>query len=385
MSGLRGLNLVGRLNEANGTTIAARAVIAALQRGGVPLALYNVPNHDLGRASFTTPDIPQAECLADLPYETTLFLETPEMLFKILERVDDFFDERLTATIIYWELSRLPLAWHEGFRRITTLFGGSNFVQGNLSRALQREVYTIPVVPMHHLTPPTATEREQRPFTVFFSYDPLSGEERKNPSGTINAFISAFGDRQDVRLNIKAWTGANYLFNAELMQRLQQDHPTISLICEDMSYAESLALVRSSDCYLSLHRSEGLGLGLLEAMSFGKPIVATDFGGSTDFVESRCGFPIPYQLVPVQSPIRVYQASALGGQALWAEPDVLSAATALRTLADRPDLYRVLSNGARAAYAEREAALLSLDWLAPLEEAAAGHPRTFAMMGEHNA
>jgi hypothetical protein len=100
-----------------------------------------------------------------------------------------------------------------------------------------------------------------------------------------------------------------------------------------MSRAEILGLIRACDAYVSLHRSEGFGMGLAEAMSFGRVAIATDFSGNTDFMTSRTGFPVQFTLRRVA--IHEYQWST---EQVWAEPDLDSAASAMETVWRFPDM-----------------------------------------------
>ena len=86
-----------------------------------------------------------------------------------------------------------------------------------------------------------------------------------------------------------------------------------------------MSLIAGSDSYISLHRSEGFGLGMVETMAYGKPVIGTDFSGSTDFLSERTGYPVPCEIRPVRRGEYVY----FDGQ-VWAEPDVDAAAAAMR-------------------------------------------------------
>jgi glycosyltransferase involved in cell wall biosynthesis len=92
-----------------------------------------------------------------------------------------------------------------------------------------------------------------------------------------------------------------------------------------------LSLIRQTDCYVSLHRSEGFGLGMAEAMAFGKPVIGTDYSGNTDFLSDRTGFPVPYTLRPVQHGEYIFS----DGQS-WADPDEAAATDAMRQVFSDP-------------------------------------------------
>jgi glycosyltransferase involved in cell wall biosynthesis len=108
--------------------------------------------------------------------------------------------------------------------------------------------------------------------------------------------------------------------------------PRIIVIDRMCSRDEMLSLIRVADCYVSLHRSEGFGLGMAEAMAFGKPVIGTNYSGNTDFLSEQTGFPVAYTLRPVEDGEYIFAA----GQS-WAEPDEDAAAAAMRTVFFDPD------------------------------------------------
>jgi glycosyltransferase involved in cell wall biosynthesis len=86
-----------------------------------------------------------------------------------------------------------------------------------------------------------------------------------------------------------------------------------------------LSLIRESNCYVSLHRSEGFGLGMAESMALGTPVIGTDYSGSTEFLSSLTGFPVAFTMRPVEPG----EYSFSEGQ-IWAEPDTAAATEAMR-------------------------------------------------------
>jgi glycosyltransferase involved in cell wall biosynthesis len=113
------------------------------------------------------------------------------------------------------------------------------------------------------------------------------------------------------------------------------------LIDDYVSARDKNRLMASCDCYLSLHRSEGLGLTMAEAMGFAVPVVATGYSGNSDFLSERTGFPVAYELAPVGACAAPYPADAR-----WAEPDVDDAARLLRLIfEDRAGAAEVAARG----------------------------------------
>ena len=105
----------------------------------------------------------------------------------------------------------------------------------------------------------------------------------------------------------------------------------ILMIDWNMPREEMLGLIQAADAYVSLHRAEGFGLGMAEAMTFGRIVIGTDYSGCTDFLTDKTGFPVPYQLRPLEP----YEYPWSAGQ-LWAEPDHNAAVEAMRRAVANP-------------------------------------------------
>jgi glycosyltransferase involved in cell wall biosynthesis len=185
-------------------------------------------------------------------------------------------------------------------------------------------------------------------FAALVVMDASSGFERKNPLGAAEAFRRAFpgSDPSQAILIVKmndARTHALYSDDVELFRREAAGDPRIVVIEESMTYREVLSLNASCDALLSLHRSEGLGLNLMEAMSLGTVVVATAWSGNMDFTTPENSMLVPFRQVPVVSKHSAYAASLIGEGQTWADPDIGEAARAIRALADDPELREHLN------------------------------------------
>jgi glycosyltransferase involved in cell wall biosynthesis len=152
----------------------------------------------------------------------------------------------------------------------------------------------------------------------------------------VRAFQAAFADAGDsVGLIIKS-TGSQESFpeiRAVIAAAARHD-PRIVVVDRTLSRPEIMSLLACSDSYISLHRSEGFGLGMVESMAYGKPVIGTDFSGSTDFLSAKTGFPVPCAIRQVRRGEYVYFDDQV-----WAEPNIDAAAAALRTVFARtPDV-----------------------------------------------
>ncbi|MFO0851534.1 MAG: glycosyltransferase family 4 protein [Gemmataceae bacterium] len=183
-------------------------------------------------------------------------------------------------------------------------------------------------------------------FVVLFVFDMGSAMGRKNPLGLIQAFRKAFRPDEPADLVLKVSRGSQRPADLAALTAACRDNG-VSLIDRVMPRAEVLALMNACHCYASLHRSEGLGYTVAEAMLLGKPVVSTDYSATTEFLTPEVGLPVDYRLVPVGDGHPPYPADAR-----WAEPDVEYAAVRLRWVYDNREAARSL--GAKAKeYAAR--------------------------------
>lgn len=247
-----------------------------------------------------------------------------------------------------WELPVAPRDWRHGLPFVNDVWALSSFT----AEALRPLVGYLPPV----LYIPCAldaagyTPRKRQkddPFSVLMIFNVASSVARKNPFAAIRAFKLAFGEDARTRLIVK-------LANAEaspgfmtLLAREIDGSANVEVIDKVMTAMDIANLYTSCDALISLHRAEGFGLPMAEAMARGIAVVGTDWSGSADFLNERTGIPIPYTLVPAQDPQATYDQPDI----CWAEADVPEAARALVRLRNNPDLARVLGQNA-ASYAQ---------------------------------
>lgn len=249
-----------------------------------------------------------------------------------------------------WELPEMPADWRHGIPFVHEVWTPSRFT----ADAVRTIAAGLPVLVIPHAIaighrsedhPPTSASHPHgpspcRPFTVLTLFNAASSVARKNPLAVVAAFRRAFGDDPTTRLVVK--TSNAGAFVAEIAEAIGRAG-NITLIDQVASAAEIDALYGDADVVVSLHRSEGFGLILAEGMLRGRPVVATDWSGNTDFLTAETGFPVPFRLVPAVDPQGTYHFPVMH----WAEADVDAAADILRRLRADPDLGRRV--GRRAA------------------------------------
>jgi glycosyltransferase involved in cell wall biosynthesis len=230
-----------------------------------------------------------------------------------------------------WELERFPKEWSGAIDLVDELWAPSTFIADAMRMATAKPVNVMPLrVDPGEAEDPGLEVYGVMPedFVFLFFFDFSSFKQRKNPEGVLDAFRRAFPDPardRDVRLVIKTIGEAR---NPEAARRLRAqvaDDPRVVIITGTLPKARLNGLVAQCSAFVSLHRSEGFGRGLAEAMFYGKPTIATGYSGNLDFMSAETSYLVDYDLVPVRQGEYVYPSGAR-----WAAPRVDHAAALMR-------------------------------------------------------
>ena len=236
----------------------------------------------------------------------------------------------------FWELDRIPYYYHKELILYDEIFASSKFSAEAFSNFLGKEIVTIPTPVEIPATSETNYLRGDK-LVIFSLLDFASWVERKNPLGVLDAFQLAFPPTfTDVELIVKV-RGAVSTYGQDdtrtTIEKYSKHDSRIKIIDQTLDRIQVDELISQCNVYLSMHRSEGFGFGPAEAMARGKIVIATDYGGTTDFVNHSTGFPVAYKVVPVKP------GEYCGGDnQLWADPLLDSAASCLRDVYEHYDL-----------------------------------------------
>jgi glycosyltransferase involved in cell wall biosynthesis len=243
----------------------------------------------------------------------------------------------------YWELADLPTSCVPAFDLVDEVWVPSDFVRNALQAHTDKPVTIVP--PSLDFRVPNRVDREafglpEDRFLFLTMASVHSVLERKNPLAVIKAFEMAFDSQDPVGLVVKI-TDLHHRPDIAEAIRTAASRTPVYLLTDRLTRDDNLALMASVDAFASLHRSEGFGLPIAEAMALGKPVVATAYSGSLDFTDSRTAFLVPYEIVELTTSHSVYPAGFH-----WAEPDIDAAAAHFRTVAFDADVRgRVAASG----------------------------------------
>jgi glycosyltransferase involved in cell wall biosynthesis len=273
--------------------------------------------------------------------------------------------------IWYWEAGALPADLRRAFDIVDEVWCASTHVRDLLVAA--EPAVEVRVHPLTFGLPsPTALDRadvgvpDDR-FVFGVSFDYSSVARRKNPLGAIEAYKQAFGPDDGAALVVKAVHADQHGRDAARVSDAAEGRPDIRLVNRHFSQVEMDAFFQHLDAFVSLHRSEGLGLNLASAMAAGVPVVATGWSGNLEFMSSDDAHLVPFDLVEVGPDAAPYDPKGV-----WAEPDVEGAAARLRALFDDPEGATSLGERGRAAIERRADRQEAGEWYVDRFEALTG-------------
>lgn len=247
-----------------------------------------------------------------------------------------------------WEVDRFPRRFAEAGRAVDAVWTLDEGAAEVLGRALDVPVQALPPAVPSPLTP-ASPRTAGTPFRCLVVADHRSGTARKNAVGSVRAYLRAFGSDDGARLVVKTSGGADAPGAHRRLQRLVADRPDVELVDRRLPDGEYADLLRTTDCLVSLHRAEGFGLALAEAMSAGAVVLATAHGGNLAFMGPHEAVLVPARLVHVGLGHWPYPPTAR-----WAAPDEAAAARELRRLRADPSRWSRLSAAAARRLVERE-------------------------------
>lgn len=357
----RGINLIGYLSGALGVGASARLMDAALAAAGVPTSTF-VTTMDL--QSRQTVTYRQSD---DALYGTSLIAVNADQVEAVSGALSDVVDKSYRIGMWYWEVESFPASRDGAFAYVDEVWAATDFVRDAIGERAtvpvrtvmpplpQRPMPEVPEVPARLGIPP------DKPW-FFFAFDYLSTVERKNPLGLIEAFSRAFPDANTTGalLVIKTLNADRRVSEAERV-RIAAARNDIIVLDEYLEPDELTALMANCTAYVSLHRAEGLGLTVAEAMAWGRPVVVSGYSGTMQFTNSENAFLVACARTAIPEGAEPYPAGTL-----WGEPDLDEAAAILRRIVDDPAAaarigaqaardIRVLHSPEAAARAARDA------------------------------
>ncbi|MDR3459435.1 MAG: glycosyltransferase [Verrucomicrobiae bacterium] len=336
-----GINVAGFLKGQFGIGESSRAFSRAVADSGIPSAFVNIQSK-----VHSNRDIKVAASARGNPYGINLMTFSFDYSRRyFLDQGRRFFEGRHNIALWYWELERFPARWHSNFDYYDEIWVPTEFVRRSLAAVSPVPVYKL-TYPYHPEATPPRPDRAglglpAAAYLFLFNFDFCSTLARKNPLAVINAFRQAFSPADQATLVLKSINSHADPAGRKVLAEALKDLNVV-WIEPHLSHEQMSSLFASCDCYVSLHRSEGLGLGLVQAMSLGKPVIGTGYSGNLDYMTPDNSLLVKYKLVAIADTSGPYEQGNV-----WAEADVDDAAAKMRWAYDhRAEAERM---GQRAA------------------------------------
>lgn len=325
-----------------------RATVQALQAAGLDPAVLDVYGIDRGR----DPDLERRFgplTTRTLSRGINLFCINGNEIEAVRERLADG-PFRSARNIIFpaWELPSYPEVWARLLADFDDIWAPSSFVQASLEEATGRSVAVTPLAVDLKLSAFLGRrwfDIPEHAFVVMFAFDFSSYASRKNPDAVLEAFERLVRRRPEAPLHaVMKFKGGDPRDPARqaLEARIAALGGRVQTITRELSDNEVKNLIRCVDVFMSLHRSEGFGRGMAEAMALGTPVIATGWSGNMDFMDADSAWLVDHQIVPVAP-----GAYPHGDGQVWAEPDVDQASAFLEAILDDPAAARGRADVAR--------------------------------------
>jgi len=223
----------------------------------------------------------------------------------------------------YWvhEMPSIPAQWARQLEFFDEIWAPSSLCQSAIARSSNIPVVKIPYpIETRNLTSRMQARRAGKNFDTFnflTVFDVYSDAERKNPLLSVRAFLEKYANNKSVRLIVKV---KNLKYDSLLSGKLSEIvglHHNIELIDRYVESEEMDALYETADVYVSLHRAEGFGLTISDAMSRGIPVIVTGYSGNMEFCDASDTCLVAYDLRPVGHNRPRYRRDDI-----WADPSL---------------------------------------------------------------
>lgn len=331
----------GYLNDALGIGRAGRLVVDRLSELGEEVTREDLRPFDRGLATRGIYAFPEGRdaniwLLAVNPPEAKLALYTHD---------PNMWGQLYRIGLWHWESSIAPVDWAPLAAYFHEIWASSHFTAEALKAAMRQcgcpyLIERIRVLPLPVKIRPEVAHPLHDRVHVLTLFDPRSHFERKNPMGVIEVWKDLFPEPAlTAHLIVKTLAQAVDHPHFKVLTQSIEGRPDISIHAETLDDVQTENLIDASDIIISLHRAEGFGLPLAEAMAAGKAVIATGWSGNMQFMTTDNSWPVGYRLIPATPRYN-------GPLAQWVEPDLSSACEGLERLIESADLRHKL--GARA-------------------------------------
>ena len=333
-----GFNVFGYFSKLIGQGEIVRGFVDGLIRNDEDIVLLDFYDNNHQRIPRNEEEKYRKYYFRKFRYKTNLFFVDLGLLKQIRKRVPVLFRNKRNIVTFWWEFEsgfedRIPI-----LNEFDEVYVFSDFIM-NVLNSIEHKRFKVTKIKYSLVKnwiieddPVTIRKRYnlEEKFCFFFNFDYLSSYNRKNPEAIVRALAEEFPDENEVVFVVK--TNNSLKFEEKEMSFLNLVKnlgltDRVVIIRDSLSRSEFMTLLNAMDCYISLHRGEGLGLGILEALALDKPVIATNYGGNSEYMGHPLARPVPYSLVPANDDYPPYKDVKS-----WAEPDMDTAKMHMRKI-----------------------------------------------------
>ena len=337
-----GVNLIGNICAESGLGQSCRLVASALDKTGFPLSIYKY--EQLG-AEGQGDHSWENRLSKELPYDVNLIHINPhELGLAFIQQDASVWNYRYNIGYWLWVLEEFPDEWIPCFQCLDEIWAPSEFICNAIRKKTTLPVRCMPYYVDVHIG--TIYDRKhfgipEDKFLYLMMYDQSSCMERKNPIGVLNAFKMAFEkENENVGLVIKINNPTPE--SRKQIRSVLDGYTNVYLIEETLSRDEVNSLTKCVDVVVSLHRAEGFGLVLAEAMLLGTPTVATNWSSNTEFMNENVACMVDYELITIEKDMPPFKA---GNR--WADANLDQAAEYMKKLYEDKEYYEMIRKNAK--------------------------------------
>lgn len=343
-----GVNLIGSIRAQTGLGQSMRLVADILEESGENYVIHDFFVPPGPRMGDHTHDLKVSE---DMPYDVNIFhINASEFTIAFINMGKQVWDHRYNIAYWLWELEEFPEEWLGCIDLVDEIWTPADFITNTLKKYTDKPVVTLP-----YCVEALVSEEFDRAFfnlpeDVFLflmMFDSGSIMERKNPDSVFAAYREAFGldnDRVGIVVKINEYSQKDITY----INKALEGYKNVYILSDTLTKVQVNSLIKAVDVFVSLHRAEGFGLVLAEAMIVGTPTIATNWSANTEFACDDAACMVDYKIIEIDRDIPPYKKGYH-----WADADIAQAAGFMKRLYEDEEFYRSIANNAKRYVASR--------------------------------
>lgn len=343
-----GVNLIGSIRAQTGLGQSTRLVADILEESGENYVIHDFFVPPGPRMGDHTHDLKVSE---DMPYDVNIFhINASEFTIAFINMGKQVWDHRYNIAYWLWELEEFPEEWLGCIDLVDEIWTPADFITNTLKKYTDKPVVTLP----YCVEAPVSEEFDRAFFNLpkdiflfLMMFDSGSIMERKNPDSVFAAYREAFGldnDKVGIVVKINEYSQKDITY----INKALEGYKNVYILSDTLTKVQVNSLIKAVDVFVSLHRAEGFGLVLAEAMIVGTPTIATNWSANTEFACSDAACLVDYKMIEIDRDIPPYKKGYH-----WADADIAQAAGFMRRLYEDEEFYQNIADNAKRYVASR--------------------------------